>query len=112
MRLLESVRAVCWLLVVTVSVHAQSSPSALDLKTALEVAESSNLELQAGRQQRAIRLAGLRIARQFPNPIISFAAARDTPHESVLWDQALELGGKRGKRIAVGREEQKATEID
>jgi cobalt-zinc-cadmium efflux system outer membrane protein len=111
-RLNKHVCAGFWILLISASVHAQSSPSALDLKTALEVAESSNLELQAARQQRAIRLAGLKMAGQIPNPIISFAAARDTPHESVLWDQVVELGGKRGKRIAVGREEQKATEID
>ncbi len=84
----------------------------LDLKAALASAESDNLELRAARQQRAMALAGLRIARQSPNPIVSFGAARDFPHESLLWDQPLELGGKRGRRVAVAREEQKATEVD
>jgi outer membrane protein, heavy metal efflux system len=91
---------------------ARAQDSALDLKQALAVAETSNLELRAARQQRAVALAGLRIASQFPNPTLSFAATRDTPHESLLWDQPIELGGQRGKRQAVARQEQKATEID
>jgi cobalt-zinc-cadmium efflux system outer membrane protein len=86
--------------------------SGLDLRSALQRAESDNLELRAARQQRAIALAGLKTARQIPNPTVSFAALRDSPHESVLWDQPIELGGKRGARIAVAREEQKATELD
>jgi len=82
------------------------------LHGALTAAEAGNLELRAARQQRAVALAGLRIAGQIPNPTVSFAAARDTPHESLLWDQPIELGGKRGKRRAVAQEEQKTTEID
>src|SRR5689334_5987808 len=92
--------------------QAQVPANSLDLKTVLALAESSNLELRAARQQRAVSLAGIKVAGQLPNPTLSFSAARDTPHESVLWDQPLELGGKRSKRIAVANEELKATEID
>ena len=112
MRLLAGIQPLCWLLLVAASAQAQSSSSQLDLKTTLDLAESANLELRAARQQRAITLAGFKVAGQIPNPIISFAAARDTPHESILWDQTVELGGKRGKRIAFAREEQRVTEID
>ena len=94
------------------SAAAVAQESSLDLHGALTAAEAGNLELRAARQQRAVALAGLRIAGQTPNPIVSFAAARDTPHESLLWDQPIELGGKRGKRRAVAQEEQKTTEID
>lgn len=90
----------------------QSTPNPMDLKTVLALAESSNLELRAARQQRAVSIAGVKVAGQVPNPTLTFSAARDTPHESVLWDQPLELGGKRGKRMAVANEELKATEID
>jgi cobalt-zinc-cadmium efflux system outer membrane protein len=83
-----------------------------DLHTALNAADSANLELRAARQQRALALAGLTSARQFPNPTIGFTAARDTPHEGISVDLPVELGGKRSKRIAVSREEQKSTEID
>jgi outer membrane protein, heavy metal efflux system len=85
---------------------------ALDLRAVLAAAEVGNLELRAARQQRAIAIAGLTTARQLPNPAVSFTAARDTPHEGVSLDVPIELGGKRGKRIAVAKEEQKSTEID
>jgi cobalt-zinc-cadmium efflux system outer membrane protein len=102
-----------WLvLVVFISAAVQSQSTPLDLRSVLAAAEADNLELRAARQQRAMALAGLQTARQFLNPSISFGAARDTPHESVLWDQIFELGGKRGKRIALAREEQAATELD
>jgi cobalt-zinc-cadmium efflux system outer membrane protein len=84
----------------------------LDLKTALAEAQSNNLDLRAAREQRAQALAGLSIAGAIPNPTVSFSATRDTPHESVLWDQPLEIGGQRGRRLAVAREEQRATEIE
>ena len=105
----RSIRSLVPLLVATAAL-AQSTP--LDMRAALAMADSSNLDLRASRQQRAIALAGLSIARQFPNPTLSFSAARDVPHESVVWDQPIEIGGKRGRRIEVARQEQKVTEID
>src|SRR4029453_17266720 len=92
--------------------HMAFGQHALDLRSALIAAESANLELRAARQQRALALGGLTTARQLPNPVIAFTAARDTPHEGLSFDIPVELGGKRGKRIAVAREEQKSTEID
>ena len=104
--------AMCWLLLNAPSACAETPGSPLDLKGALQTAQTDNLELRAARQQRAVALAGIKIAGQIPNPTVSFAAARDLPHESLLWDQPLELGGKRSGRIGVAREEQKAAEID
>ena len=101
--------AVAALLFAPVTSLAQQS---LDLQSALSAAQASNLELRAARQQRALALAGLTTARQLPNPVISFTAARDTPHEGVSVELPIELGGQRGKRIAVAREEQKSAEID
>jgi outer membrane protein, heavy metal efflux system len=86
--------------------------STFDLKTALQMAELNNLELRAIRQQRAISLAGLTTARQLPNPTVAFSAARDSPHEGLTVDLPIELGGKRGKRVAVAREEQRAAELE
>jgi cobalt-zinc-cadmium efflux system outer membrane protein len=102
-------RLSAFILLAAISACAQSS---LDLKQALQIADADNLELRAARQQRAIAIAGLKTAGQIPNPIISFGAARDVPHESLLWDQSIEVGGQRGKRLAVARAEQKATDID
>lgn len=102
-----------WIIVLASSVlPAQDAGTPLDLRQALQRAQESNLELRAARQQRAIAIAGVTTARQVPNPTVSFGAARDLPHESVLIDQPFELGGKRAKRIAVAREEQQATELD
>ena len=84
----------------------------LDLRTALTTAKSANLEIRAARQQRALALAGMTTARQLPNPVVGFTAARDTPHEGVSLDLPLEIGGQRSKRIAVAREEQKSTDLD
>jgi cobalt-zinc-cadmium efflux system outer membrane protein len=98
--------------VVLANVPAVAQDSSVTLQEVLAAAETGNLELRAARQQRAVALAGLRIASQIPNPTVSFGAARDVPHESLLWDQPIELGGQRGKRKAVAEEERKATEID
>jgi outer membrane protein, heavy metal efflux system len=105
-------RVLCWLLLVSTVGYAQTPSAPLDIKAALDLAESSNLELRAARQQRAVAISGIKIAGQIPNPTLSFGAARDLPHESVLWDQPIELGGKRAGRIGVAREEQKATDLD
>lgn len=88
----------------------QAAP--LDLRTVLTTAQSSNLELRAARQQRALAIAGITTAGLLPNPTLSFAAAKDSPHEGITLDLPLELGGKRGKRLAVAREEQRSIEID
>jgi outer membrane protein, heavy metal efflux system len=84
----------------------------LDLQAVLSAANAANLELRVARQQRALALAGLTTARQLPNPTLGFTAARDTPHEGVSLDLPIELGGKRGKRMAIAQEEQRSTEID
>lgn len=102
-------RALC---VLALAGIAQAQSNSFDLRAALAAAEAGNLELRAARQQRAQALAGITVARAIPNPTVSFSAARDTPHEGLTYDQPLELGGKRGKRIAVAQEEQKAIEVD
>ena len=101
-----------WLMALLCPVIAAAQQPALDLKAALATAESNNLELRAARQQRALAIAGITTAGQLPNPTVSFTAARDTPHEGISLDLPLELGGKRAKRLAVAREEQRSVEID
>ena len=98
-----------FLFLVSLTTHAQQP---IDLHSAMTSAEAGNLELRAARQQRAMALAGITTAGQLPNPVLSFTAARDTPHEGVSLDLPVELGGKRSKRLAVAREEQKSIEVD
>ena len=84
----------------------------LTLQFALDRADKQNLDLAAARRRRAVALAGVQIARQRPNPSLSFEALRDSPHEALLFDQPLELGPKRGRRIEVARQEGALTEVE
>lgn len=87
-------------------------PANLTLQAALELAEKQNLDLAAARERRAVAAAGVRIARQIPNPTFNFTALRDTPHEGVFIDQPLEIGGKRAHRIDVARQEGALIEVE
>jgi cobalt-zinc-cadmium efflux system outer membrane protein len=93
----------------TGSVAAQQ-PQILTLADAIDRAEKQNLDLQAARAQRAVTVAGVRVAGQRPNPTAFFSVARDTPHESLFFDQPIEVGGKRGRRIEVAKQESALTE--
>lgn len=77
----------------------------LTLASALELAEKQNLDLVAARAQREVALAGVRVAGQRPNPTAFFGALRDTPHESLFFDQPVELGSKRKQRIVLAQQE-------
>jgi outer membrane protein, heavy metal efflux system len=91
---------------------APASPSALTFPAALELAAARNLGLEAARRQRAIREAQVRIAGQWANPEISFEVTQDTPHENLTFGYPLEIGGQRGKRIAVAKEELSLADLD
>lgn len=84
----------------------------LTLAGALDLAEKQNLDLAAARAQRAVALAGVRIAGQIPNPTVNFGATRDTPHESLFLDQPLELGSKRSRRIDLAKQQGALTEVN
>jgi cobalt-zinc-cadmium efflux system outer membrane protein len=87
-------------------------PPTLTLQSALDLADKQNLDLAAARRRRAVALAGIQIARQRPNPTLSFEALRDSPHQALLFEQPLELGFKRGRRIDVAREEGVLTDVE
>lgn len=77
---------------------------------ALDIAERQNLELAAARLQRSVALAGVRTARQIPNPAVFGSVARDAPHESLTVGIPIEIGGQRGRRVAVANAELSVTE--
>lgn len=83
---------------------ASAPPVKLTLQDALDRANRQNLDLATARLRRAVSQAGIRIAGQIPNPTINFTALRDTPHEGLFFEQPLEIGGKRGRRIELARE--------
>jgi len=94
----------------TAGTAVAQQPQTLTLAEALNRAETQNLDLQAARAQRAVVLAGIRIAGQRPNPTAFFSVLRDTPHESLFFDQPIDISGKRGKRIEVAKQESALTE--
>src|SRR5437868_824527 len=113
-RILQAVRA-RWsasLILIAVLVHAAlAQDSALTLQQVLERADQQNPELVAARARRAIALAGVQIAKQRPNPTVSFSVSRDAPHESALMEQPLELGLKRSERIQLAEQEGKVIDV-
>src|SRR5438093_2231608 len=68
--------------------------------------------MEAAVRQGAIREAGIRAARKIPNPDISGEVSRDVPHEILSVDVPIELGGKRGRRIDLAREELTLADVD
>jgi outer membrane protein, heavy metal efflux system len=92
------------------AVHSTAQP--LTLAAAFDLAEKRNLDLIAARAQRAVAQAGVRVAGERPNPTAFFGATRDTPHESLFFDQPLELGSKRSGRIQVARAQTDLAEAD
>jgi cobalt-zinc-cadmium efflux system outer membrane protein len=90
----------------------QGAPAALTFSAALELAASRNLGLEAARRQRAIREAQVRIAGQWANPEVSFEVTQDSPHENLAFGYPIEIGGQRGRRIAVAKEELALADLD
>ena len=91
---------------------APAASRLLTLRAALDLGSRQNLNLAAARLRRAIAQAGIRIAGQLPNPSASLTAARDAPHEGLLFEQTLEIGGKRARRIELAREEASLTNVE
>jgi len=100
------------LAVISPALSAQQGRQRLTLASALDLASRQNLDLAAARAQRAVALAGVRIAGERPNPAANFAALRDTPHESLFFDQPVEIGPKRKDRIELARQEGTLTETN
>ena len=89
-----------------------SVPTPLRFETALDLATSRNLGLEAARRQRAIREAAIRMARQIPNPDVSVELTRDTPHQVTSFDIPVEIGRKRGRRVDLANEELTLADVD
>ena len=91
---------------------SQPAPRRLNLDAALDLAERQNLDLAAARLERGIASAEIRAAGEVPNPSVSFSVTRDEPHESLFFDQPIEIGGQRGRRIDLAREESRLSDLD
>jgi cobalt-zinc-cadmium efflux system outer membrane protein len=96
-------RVLAVVLVLPGAARAQTPPasSALTLDVAIARAREANPTIAAARLARTVRTAELAVARERPNPEITYEDSRDTPRQSVGVSVPVELGGKRQSRIGV-----------
>jgi cobalt-zinc-cadmium efflux system outer membrane protein len=73
----------------------------LTLDEAFALASANNRTITAARLRRAVDRAGIDVARERPNPELRYEQSKETPHQSLTATQPIELGGKRGRRIAL-----------
>jgi cobalt-zinc-cadmium efflux system outer membrane protein len=72
----------------------------LKLDDAVTMALAGNKTIAAAKLRRPVGLAGVDVARERPNPDISYESSRETPKQAVGVTFPLELGGKRGARTS------------
>lgn len=93
------------------SAGAQPAGS-LTLQAAIDRAMSANPALVAARLRRAVDVAGVSVARERLNPEATVEFEKEAPKEAYGVAVPLELGGKRGKRIAVSEAAVRAGEAE
>lgn len=109
------VTATCMLLLGSVCFTAVSSASTLTLDQALQAAFVGNPELAAVQWEIDIAEGERRQAGLIPNPEVSWEAEdtrRNSRTTTVMINQPIELGGKRGARIDVASRAQDAAGIE
>jgi cobalt-zinc-cadmium efflux system outer membrane protein len=84
----------------------------LSFEQLYEIAARDNLQITAVRRRRAVAEAAVQIAGQRPNPDFISAYTRSEPRWQPSVSQLVELGGKRGRRIDVARNELRLTDLD
>ena len=89
-----------------------SSSDGFSFEQLYELAARDNLQINAVRRRHAVAEAAIQIAGQRPNPDFISAYTRSEPRWQPSVSQLIELGGKRGRRIDVSRNELRLTELD
>jgi cobalt-zinc-cadmium efflux system outer membrane protein len=82
-------------------VASQPTEPPLTLDEAFALAAAHNRTITAARLRRAVDQAGIDVAKERPNPDLRYEQAKETPHQSLTASQPIELGGKRGRRVAL-----------
>lgn len=105
------------LLCLSAGAHSQMptpTPSidGLSFEQLYELAARDNLQINAVRRRLAVAEAEIQIAGQRPNPDFISAYTRAEPRWQPSVSQLIELGGKRGRRIDVSRNELRIAELD
>ena len=81
---------------------ADSAPAVLTFEAAMARALDANPTIAAARLRQAIALRAVDVARERPNPEFRTEIEKEAPKEAYGLAVPLELGNKRGNRIAVG----------
>jgi cobalt-zinc-cadmium efflux system outer membrane protein len=92
--------------------QAPAPLASVSLQSALDRALLANPTITAARLQRAVDAAGVGVARERPNPDVTFEAAKDAPRKAFGGSVPIELGGKRQRRIDVAQAGVSAAEAD
>jgi cobalt-zinc-cadmium efflux system outer membrane protein len=98
------VLAVAWATAgATLGAQQTPVPGALTLAAAQARALTNNATIMAARLQRPVDEAGVGVAGERPNPDLAFDATRQTPRDGLTLTVPFELGGKRGRRVALAQ---------
>jgi outer membrane protein, heavy metal efflux system len=111
-KLASAVACLAFLLLLAVLPASAQQPQKLTLADALQMAERQNLDLIAARAQRAVANAGVKIAKERPNPTGNVNVLRDDPHEGWWFDQPIDVSGKRIHRIELAQAQGVLTDDD
>jgi outer membrane protein, heavy metal efflux system len=104
--------ATCSLVSVRSQTPSVNTVEGLSFEQLYDLAARDNLQINAVRRRRAVAEAEVRIAGQRPNPDFISAYTRSEPRLNYSLSQVVELGGKRGRRIDVARNELHLTELE
>jgi cobalt-zinc-cadmium efflux system outer membrane protein len=102
------VRTRSWTLLVvatcaaTAAAQTPATTTPLTLADAFARATAANPTIAAARQQQAVAVAAIGVARQRPNPDLHVEYTRETPTQAFTLALPIETGGKRQRRIALG----------
>jgi cobalt-zinc-cadmium efflux system outer membrane protein len=95
---------VTWLMAASIATPAAQQAASLPpltLERAMALATEANRTVLAARLQRPVAAAAVGVARERPNPELTFEATRETPKQSVMFSLPIEIGGKRDRRIGL-----------
>jgi cobalt-zinc-cadmium efflux system outer membrane protein len=88
-------------------------PSAtLTLDQAITLALATNRGIAAARLGREVAAANVEVARERPNPDLSFEEDRETPHDILTLSQPIESAGKRRRRVVLAQAQAASGEAD
>ena len=84
----------------------------LTLEDAIDFALTANKGIAAARLGTEVARAGVDVAKQRPNPELTFEAARETPHDALTIALPIETGSKRARRVEVAEASARGTEAE